>query len=346
MKEAGRSIERNTRTQKQLIDDLLDMSRIISGKLRLDLQEMEPISVIEAAIETIRPSAAVKEIRLESLLDPLAGPVSADPARLQQVVWNLLSNAVKFTSKGGKIQVRLERVDSHIELSVSDTGQGIDPSFLPHLFQRFRQADASTTRSYGGLGIGLAIVKEIVELHGGTVRAKSAGEGKGAAFIVTLPLLVLKSSPKRSRSHPTAPSDAPVEIALTDLSGLKILFVDDEPDARALVKRLLEECGAEVTTAASALQALDLLTACKPQLVISDIGMPNIDGYEFLRKLRMRSDASAKVPAIALTAFARSEDRTRALRAGYINHVAKPIEPSELLATIAVVSGRVNRMHS
>ncbi len=179
MKEAGRAIERNARTQKQLIDDLLDMSRIVSGKLRLDLQEIEPISVIEAAVETIRPSAAVKEIRLESLLDPLAGPVSADPARLQQVVWNLLSNAVKFTPKGGKVQVRLERVDSHIELSVADTGQGIDPSFLPHLFQRFRQADASTTRSYGGLGIGLAIVKEIVELHGGTVRAKALAKGRG-----------------------------------------------------------------------------------------------------------------------------------------------------------------------
>ncbi len=346
MKEAGRAIERNARTQKQLIDDLLDMSRIVSGKLRLDLQEIEPISVIEAAVETIRPSAAVKEIRLESLLDPLAGPVSADPARLQQVVWNLLSNAVKFTPKGGKVQVRLERVDSHIELSVADTGQGIDPSFLPHLFQRFRQADASTTRSYGGLGIGLAIVKEIVELHGGTVRAKSAGEGKGAAFVVTLPLLVLKSATKRGRSHPTAPSDAPVEITLTDLSGLKILFVDDEPDARELVKRLLEECGAEVTTASSALQALDLLTVCKPQLVISDIGMPDVDGYEFLRQFRMRSERSATVPAIALTAFARSEDRTRALRAGYINHVAKPIEPSELLATIAVVSGRVSKTHS
>jgi CheY-like chemotaxis protein len=185
-----------------------------------------------------------------------------------------------------------------------------------------------------------------VELHGGTVRAKSAGEGQGAAFIVTLPLLVLKRATKRSRSHPTATSDAPVGIALTDLSGLKVLFVDDEPDARALVKRLLEECGAEVTTASSALQALDLLAGFKPELVISDIGMPDIDGYEFLRKLRTRSDPSARIPAIALTAFARSEDRTRALRAGYINHVAKPIEPSELLATIAVVSGRVSRIES
>jgi PAS domain S-box-containing protein len=339
MKEAGRAIERNARAQKQLIDDLLDMSRIISGKLRLDVQRIEPVTVVEAAIEIIRPSAAVKEIRIEKILDPLAGPVSGDPARLQQVVWNLLSNAVKYTSKGGKIQVRLERVNSHIELSVSDTGQGIDPDFLPHLFERFRQADASTTRQHGGLGIGLAIVKEIVELHGGTVRAKSAGEGKGATFVVTLPLLILQS--ESNRFPPRAWSDAPAEMRLTDLSGLKILFVDDEPDARGLVKRLLEECGARVTLAESALQGLDAATACEPDVIISDIGMPEVDGYEFLRKLRMKNDPSAKTPAIALTAFARSEDRTRALRAGYINHVAKPIEPCELLATIAVVTGRV-----
>jgi PAS domain S-box-containing protein len=346
MKEAGRAIERNARTQKQLIDDLLDMSRIISGKFRLDLEEIEPISVLEAAIETIRPSAAVKEIRLETFLDPLAGPISADPARLQQVVWNLLSNAVKFTPKGGKIQIRLEQVNSQIELSVSDTGQGIDPNFLPHLFQRFRQADASTTRRFGGLGIGLAIVKEIVELHGGTVSATSGGEGKGAAFTVTLPLSALHKSARPGRSIRTRPGGAPVEVALIDLSGLKILFVDDEPDARGLVKRLLEECGAEVTTAASAMQALELLVASDHHLVISDIGMPDVDGYEFLRQLRMRNERSATVPAIALTAFARSEDRTRALRAGYINHVAKPIEPSELLATIAAVSGRVSKIRS
>ena len=219
MREAGRAIERNARTQKQLIEDLLDMSRIISGKLRLDVQQLEPVSVVETAIETIRPSAAVKEIRIEKILDPLAGPISGDPARLQQVVWNLLSNAVKFTPKGGKIQVRLERVNSHIEVSVSDTGQGIDPDFLPHLFERFRQADASTTRKHGGLGIGLAIVKEIVELHGGTVRAKSAGAGKGAVFVVILPILALKNAP--NRYHPTAASDAPVDIGLIDLSGLK-----------------------------------------------------------------------------------------------------------------------------
>jgi len=341
LKEAGQVIERNARTQKQLIDDLLDMSRITSGKLRLELQPIEPISFIEAAVETIRPSAAVKEIRIEKLLDPLAGPVSGDPGRLQQVVWNLLSNAVKFTPKGGRIQVRLERVNSHIELSVSDTGQGIDPAFIPHLFERFRQADASTSRKHGGLGIGLAIVKELVELHGGSVGANSPGEGQGSAFIVTLPVLALMAKPEPRRVHPTAPSAVPIEAGLTDLSGLKVLFVDDEPDARGLVKRLLDECGADVTTADSATQALDLIDDCQPDVLISDIGMPEVDGYEFLRKLRMRSNRSSQVPAIALTAFARSEDRTRALRAGYINHVSKPIEPSELLATIAVVAGRV-----
>jgi PAS domain S-box-containing protein len=340
MKDAGRVIERNARTQKQLIEDLLDMSRIISGKLRLELQQLEPASFIDAAVETTRPAAAVKDIRIEKLIDPLAGPISGDPARLQQVVWNLLSNAVKFTPKQGRIQVRLERVDSHIEISVSDTGQGIDPAFLPHLFERFRQADASASRKHGGLGIGLAIAKEIVELHGGTIHAMSAGEGKGAEFVVELPLLVFRRR-LEARVHPTAPSAIPIDAGSTELSGLKILFVDDEPDARGLVKRLLEECGAEVVTAESASQALELVTRYSPNLVISDVGMPEVDGYEFLRKLRKSDHVSATVPAIALTAFARSEDRTRALRAGYIHHVAKPIEPSELLATIAAVSGRV-----
>jgi PAS domain S-box-containing protein len=340
MKDAGRVIERNARTQKQLIEDLLDMSRIISGKLRLELQQIEPASFVDAAIETTRPSAAAKDIRIETLIDPLAGPISGDPARLQQVVWNLLSNAVKFTPKQGRIQVRLELVSSHIEISVSDTGQGIDRTFLPHLFERFRQADASTSRKHGGLGIGLAIAKEIVELHGGTIHATSAGEGQGAEFVVALPLLVFRRR-HEARVHPTAPSAIPIDASLTELSGLKILFVDDEPDARGLVKRLLEDCGAEVVTADSASQALELVTRYSPNLVISDVGMPDVDGYEFLRKLRKSDHVCATVPAIALTAFARSEDRTRALRAGYIHHVAKPIEPSELLATIAAVSGRV-----
>lgn len=339
--EAGRVIERNARTQKQLIDDLLDMSRIVSGKLRLELQQIEPSSIIDAAIETIRPTAALKDIRIERLLDPLAGPVSGDPGRLQQVVWNLLSNAVKFTPKKGKIQVRLERVNSHIEICISDTGEGIDPVFLPSLFERFRQADSSEARRHGGLGLGLAIVKEIVELHGGSVRAKSAGVGQGATFIVTLPLLLFKRKADVPTAHPTAPSALPIQADFTKLSGLKILFVDDEPDARNLVKRLLEQYGADVATAENATVALDRIVHFRPDLLISDIGMPNVDGYEFLRRLRSSKDETAMVPAIALTAFARSEDRTRALLAGYTHHVAKPIEPSELLATIAVVSGRL-----
>jgi CheY-like chemotaxis protein len=346
MQEAGRIIERNSRTQKQLIDDLLDMSRIISGKLRLDLQQVDAVSVLEGAIETIRPSASVKNIRIERVLDPLAGPVLGDPARLQQVVWNLLSNAVKFTDKNGRIQVRLERVNSHIEFTISDTGQGIDPTFLPHMFQRFRQADASTTRKHGGLGIGLALVKEIVELHGGTVRAESPGKGLGASFVVSLPVVVLKYRPESRRVHPAAPSAVPIDAGLIDLSHLKVLFVDDESDARALVKRLLLECGADVTTAESGGQALDVIDRVLPDLLICDIGMPEMDGYELLRNLRARKNESARTPAIALTAFARSEDRTRALRAGYIHHVAKPIEPSELLATIAAVAGHLSESQS
>ena len=341
MKEAGRVIERNSRIQKQLIDDLLDMSRIISGKLRLDLQQLDPVAFIDAAIETIRPSAAVKDIRIEKILDPVAGTISGDPARLQQVVWNLLSNAVKFTPKGGKVQIRLERVNSHLEVSVSDTGAGIDPAFAPHLFERFRQGDASTTRKFGGLGIGLAIVKEIVELHGGRVRAESSGQDQGSSFIVSLPLLLLKTPKDSARICPTAPSALPLDAGLMDLSGLKVLFVDDEPDARELVRRLLVECGADVTIAHNATEALDLIGRIRPEVLISDIGMPEMDGYELLRRLRASSDPSARTPAIALTAFARSEDRTRALRAGYIHHISKPIEPSELLATVAAVVGRV-----
>jgi CheY-like chemotaxis protein len=341
LKEAGSVIERNARTQKQLIEDLLDMSRIISGKLRLDLQEIEPSTFVEAAIETIGPSAAVKDIRIEKMLDSRAGPVSGDPARLQQVIWNLLSNAVKFTPKGGRIQVRLERVASHVEVCISDTGQGIDPDFLPYLFERFRQADSSTSRKFGGLGIGLAIAKEIVELHGGMIHAQSAGEGRGSTFAVTLPLLIFKRRAEPAPVQAAASSSVPIHADFTKLGGLKILFVDDEPDARGLVERLLTEYGAEVVTAETADAALDRIVEFRPDLVISDIGMPDVDGYEFLRKLRSSKDESAMTPAIALTAFARSEDRTRALLAGYIHHVSKPIEPSELLATIAAVSGRV-----
>ncbi len=338
-RDAGRVIERNARTQKQLIDDLLDMSRIISGKLRLDIQRVSPADVVEAAIETILPSADARQIRIEKILDASAGPIAGDPARLQQAIWNLLSNAVKFTPKEGRIQVLLQRVESHLEITVADTGEGIDPDFLPHLFERFRQADAGTTRRHGGLGLGLSLVKQIVELHGGGVRAMSGGPGKGSTFVINLPVLILHSSHQdESRIHSTS-SPSVREHELVDLSNLKILVVDDEPDARELVRRLLVECGAMVKTVESAAAALSQLDIETPDVLVSDIGMPEVDGYEFLRRVRS-SENAARIPAVALTAFARSEDRTRALRAGYIAHVAKPVEPAELLATVAVVTGR------
>lgn len=341
MKEAGQIIERNARTQKQLIDDLLDMSRIISGKLRLDIQRVEPISFIEAAIETIQPSADAKGIRIEKMLDPRAGRISGDPARLQQVVWNLLTNAIKFTPKGGRVQLLLQRVNSHLELTVSDTGQGINPEFLSHLFTRFSQADAGTNRKHGGLGLGLAIVKQLVELHGGTVRASSGGEGLGASFMLNLPLLILSPDDEEDRVHPRSPASLTLDSTRADLSGLKVLVVDDERDARELIRRLLKQSGADVVTAESADEAISRLNDSAPDVLISDIGMAEVDGYELLRRVRKMQGAGAKIPAIALTAFARSEDRTRALRVGYIAHVAKPVEPSELLATIAVVAGRL-----
>jgi PAS domain S-box-containing protein len=336
-------IERNARAQKQLIDDLLDMSRIISGKLRLDVQRVDPITFIEAAIQTVLPSADAKQIRVDIMLDPRAGPISGDPGRLQQVVWNLLSNAVKFTPKGGRVRVTLESVNSHVELTIADTGEGIAPRFLSQLFARFSQADASTNRKHGGLGLGLAITRQLVELHGGRILAKSAGQGKGSTFTVQLPLLVLTANNHvEERVQPRSSVGTTIRKDQVNLSGVKVLLVEDEPDARELVKRLLSESGAEVAVANSASEALDWLQKHNADVLISDIGMPDIDGYEFLRRVRkLRKKAPKQTPAIALTAFARSEDRTRALRAGYIAHVAKPVEPSELLATVAVIAGRV-----
>jgi len=316
------------------------MSRITSGKLRLDVQPMHPIGFIEAAIETVEPAALAKGIRLERVLDPSAGPVSGDPGRLQQVVWNLLSNAVKFTPRGGKIQVLLERVNSHVEIAVADTGVGMSAEVLPHIFERFHQADGSTTRRYGGLGLGLSIVKHLVELHGGRVHAKSAGEGKGATFVVHLPVKVIHEMP-RQRTHPGHASGHLTPEAI-DLSGLHVLVVDDEADARDLLRRLLEDCGASVRTAEGALAALAAIDSQRPDLLVSDIGMPDIDGYELLRRVYAATPGDAKrIPAIALTAFARSEDRVRALRAGFAVHVSKPVEPSEIVATVASVMGRV-----
>jgi PAS domain S-box-containing protein len=338
-------IRRNVRAQTQLIEDLLDMSRIISGKVRLDVQAVDVAAVIEAAVESVAPAAEAKGIRLIKILDPHAGGVSGDPTRLQQVIWNLLTNAIKFTPKRGKIDVILERVNSHLEITVHDTGIGITPEYLPVVFERFRQADASTTRSHGGLGLGLSIVKHLVELHGGTVRVKSAGEGQGATFIVTLPLAPVRSH--ENRAHPLAAGTTNFDAQRVDLEGVKVLVVDDEPDARALIQRVLTHCGAEVCAAPSAADALVELRSFQPHVLVSDIGMPGTDGYQFLRAVRSLTAAEGgNTPAIALTAFARSEDRMRAMMAGYQVHVAKPIEPQELAVTVHSLSGRTGSTKS
>jgi len=339
------TIARNARAQAQLIEDLLDMNRIVSGKIRLDVQRVSLHGVVEAAVETIRPSAEAKQLRLRITIDPGAGPVHGDPHRLQQVVWNLLSNAVKFTPKHGRIDVLLQRVDSHLELTVSDSGIGISPQLLPHVFERFRQADSSTTRTYSGLGLGLSIVKQLVELHGGTVRVDSPGEGKGSTFVVVLPLRVLREH--EGRTHPITGPTRTLEVAPVSLVGITVLVVDDEVDAREMLEDLLVEIGAEVVLAASADEALVALARARPDLMICDIGMPLRDGYQLLRAVRALPEAEGgKVPAIALTAFARSEDRSRAMLAGFQVHVAKPIDPQELIITIASLVGRVRSAES
>jgi PAS domain S-box-containing protein len=342
LKQGMDTIQRNAREQARLIEDLLDVSRIVSGKVRLDVQETDLSVVVQQAVDSVRPSAEAKGIRLRQIIDPSICSVSGDPSRLQQVVWNLLSNAVKFTPKGGKVDVILQRVNSHIEIGVSDSGIGIEAEFLPHLFERFRQADSSTTRAHSGLGLGLSIVKQLVELHGGTVSAQSRGENLGATFIVSLPLITVRSD--ASREHPTTPSAVALPAEHIDISGVHVLVVDDEADARELVKRVLAHYGADVRVAGSAQQALELLKSYRPDVIISDIGMPYMDGYDFIRRVReMAPFAGTRLPAIALTAFARSIDRTKAIMAGYQMHMAKPIEPQELVATVASFAGRIAR---
>jgi PAS domain S-box-containing protein len=332
-------IERNVRAQTQLVDDLLDMSRIISGQMRFDVQPVMPYAFVHGAIESARPAASARGVQLDATLDPAAGPVSADASRLQQVVWNLISNAIKFTPRGGHVEVTLERVNSNIQICVADSGIGIQPDFLPHIFERFRQADASTTRKHGGLGLGLSIVRHIVELHGGTVAANSDGQDKGAAFRVKLPLVASRWNPNRFGERPPSSQRLSMPSVTADLSNLNILVVDDDPDSRDLVHRLLSECGAAATAVASAAEALTAVRNHRPDILISDIGMPETDGYQLLRSLRTNNEF--RFPAIALTAFARSEDRTHALLAGYVAHVSKPVEAAELIATVAAVSGRV-----
>jgi PAS domain S-box-containing protein len=330
------TIERNARVQAQIIEDLLDMSRIISGKVRLEVQRVDLPAVVAAAIDTVRPSASAKGVRLETIIDPLNAPVTGDPNRLQQVLWNLLSNAIKFTSKGGRVQILLERVDSHVEVSIIDTGEGISPEFLPYIFDRFQQADASTTRRHGGLGLGLAIVKQLVELHGGSVRVKSPGTGKGASFIVSLPVTVLHPLQEPwERGHPQSkPRDLPLAPAIS-LNNVSVLVIDDELDARNLLKLLLESAGAVVYLAPSAEQGMEHLLTKSVDVLICDIGMPEVDGYSLMRRIRGLGDGQkSEVAAVALTAYARLEDRTEAMRAGFQNHLPKPVEPAELLAVV------------
>ncbi len=341
---AVETIERNARAQQQLIEDLLDVSRIITGKLRLDVRPVAPSSFIDAAVESVRPAADAKEIQLEIFSDPNVGSVSGDAGRMQQVVWNLLSNAIKFTPKGGWAHLKLQRTSSHVEISVTDSGQGIRKDFLPYVFERFRQADMKTTRAHGGLGLGLAIVRQLVELHGGTVGVTSEGEGKGATFIVKLPVLPVYQN-AAARGHQN-PSDIEVgkSASVIDLAGLKVLVVDDEADTCELLRSLLSKCGAEVTAARSAKEAFRLFQLVHPDMLISDIGMPYEDGYELMRKVRALPEVKGgKVPAVALTAYARPEDRMRALRAGYQMHVTKPIELDEL---VSIVASLANRLHN
>jgi CheY-like chemotaxis protein len=337
------TIERNARVQVELIDDLLDVSRIISGKLRLDVRPVDPNAFIEAAIESVTPAAEAKGVRLQKIMDTCLVSVPGDPTRLQQVVWNLLSNAIKFTPRGGRVQVRMERVNSHLEIVVADSGQGIDPGFLPHVFDRFRQADQATTRHHGGLGLGLAIVRHLVELHGGSVKAESPGGEQGSTFTVLLPVVPLYQLDELGeRVHPTARQLLPVEYS-DRLDGLKILVVDDEQDARELLSTSLCQCGAQVTVAGSTGEAFEAIRKSIPDVLISDIGMPDEDGYELIRRLRASPvESGGKVPAIALTAYARVEDRLQALRAGYQMHVPKPVELAELVAVVASLATRNN----
>ncbi|MGI8889724.1 MAG: ATP-binding protein [Chthoniobacterales bacterium] len=333
--EAAAVIERNARAQSQLIEDLLDVSRIVSGKLRLDLRTIDLPEVVRAAVKIIEPTAGAKSIKLTCVLDPSAGPISGDAERLQQIVWNLVSNAVKFTYKGGEVQVRLKREDSHVELSVSDNGMGIPAEFLPHIFERFTQADTGNTRKHTGLGLGLGITRHLVELHGGVIYAFSDGPDTGATFAVHLPVPILHQGSETSGVHPRVPATPPFDFC-SELDGVRVVAVDDDADARRLLQTVLSRCNAKVTAVASAAEALAAVRSERPDVLLSDIEMPNESGYDLIRQVRaLPAEEGGETPAAALTAYARVADRTRALRAGFQMHVPKPVEPSELIAVIA-----------
>jgi PAS domain S-box-containing protein len=339
VKEGMEVIERNCRAQARLIEDMLDVSRIVSGKLRLEVSSCELAEVIHAAIEVVRPAADAKRVRIEAKLDATASTAWCDSNRMRQVVWNLLSNAVKFTPQGGTVRITLDRDSSTTRIQVSDDGQGISPKFLPFVFDRFRQADSTTRRRLGGLGLGLSIVKHIMEVHGGTVFGESPGEGRGATFTVRLPVRAVlleedDDHPGREPAQPVAPDLKPVR-----LDGLRVLVVDDEADARRLLVKVLGAAGAVVTAVGSAAEALIAMAAGTTQMLVSDIAMPNQDGYELIRKVRGAGRTAKDLPAVALTAFAHKEDRLRALLAGFQVHVPKPIDTHDLTAVIATLAG-------
>jgi PAS domain S-box-containing protein len=335
------AINRATQAQDQIISDLLDVSRIISGRLRLDIRPMRLIEVLETAIETIRPAADAKEIRLQLLFDPSASPMAGDPDRLRQVFWNLLSNAVKFAPKEGSVQIHLQRIDAHVEITISDTGIGIEPSLLPFVFDRFRQGDSSSNRQAPGLGLGLAIVRSLVELHGGTVWAESKGNCQGASFAVRLPTKLATGVIDEVPSHRRIEDTQSAAIS-PSLKNLRVLLVDDEESAREITAAILAQAEAEVRTAATASEALKLMDEWQPEVLVADIGMPGVDGYEFIRRVRARSSQNGgNVPAAALTAYARIQDRLRVLSAGYQMHVPKPIQPEELVTVVASLAKRL-----
>jgi PAS domain S-box-containing protein len=341
-KTAVEIIERNAHTQQQIVDDILDVSRIITGQLRFDAEPTDLRQVIDAALDTVRHAATAKSISLRADFEPDVGPVMADARRLQQVVWNLLLNAVKFTPIGGEVRARLERAGPHARITVTDTGSGIRPNFLPFVFDRFRQSDQSTTRVHGGLGLGLSIVRHLVELHGGTVRAESEGEGRGSTFTVELPLLETRSAETVARVEETGGKSAALNPQARVLKSLSVLVVDDEPDALVLIKAILEMKGASVTAVESAEAARGVLEGARPDLLVCDIGMPGEDGYQLIRSIRASESEGvrAALPAIALTAYAGETDRALALEAGFDLHVAKPVDPADLVSVIAGLLGR------
>jgi signal transduction histidine kinase/CheY-like chemotaxis protein len=341
------SIERNAAAQSRLVEDLLDVSRIVSGKMRLDVRPVDLAAVVESAVEAVRPAASAKQIRLQTSLDPHPGVVIGDPDRLQQVVWNLVSNSVKFTPREGQVHVRLARCDGHVEIVVSDTGRGMAPDVVPHVFERFRQADSSTTRAHGGLGLGLALVKHLVELHGGSVVAHSAGPEQGATFTVRLPLNVhapetlAVSDAHRAASAATAGGVAPYG----SLETVRVLLVDDDVDTLELFTQILGDAGADILTATSTADAMAQFEQRRPDVLVCDIEMPGADGYSFVRRVRgLAAEDGGTVPAVAVTAYGRTEDRMRLLAAGYDRHIAKPVEPHELIAVIVAVTKRSQRI--